>query len=344
MEYIKFGNAGIVVSRLCWGTMNFFQRGTEEEAHQMVDDALEAGVNFFDTADAYGRGRSEEVLGGALKASRDHIVLATKLWVPMYKEDKNGRGCGRYHLMRAVEDSLRRLGTDRIDLYQLHHPDKDAPVEETMSAMDTLVKQGKVRYFGVSNHYAWQMAHMLGVAALHHWEPLVSIQCEYNMFQRAAENETAHFCKKFNIASITYGPLCAGLLSGKVKRGQELSEGTRAEKLGPNRMAGKVFALDEEQRTEHIYDVLDEVEKIAAKYNIGVNQLALKWVLSKDWITCPIIGGSRREHFTQMYNIFDLEIDAADLEHIDEITKAYKYVPFSNQAMVDGAARQLNWW
>jgi len=344
MEYIKYGNAGIVVSRLCWGAMNFFQRGTEEEAHQMVDDALEAGINFFDTADAYGRGRSEEVLGPALKSVRDHIVLATKLWVPMYKEDKNGRGCGRYHLMRAVEDSLRRLGTDRIDLYQLHHPDKNAPIEETMSTMDMLIKQGKVRYFGVSNHYAWQMAQMLGVAALHNWEPLVSIQHEYNLFHRTAELETAHFCRRFNIAAMTYSPLCAGLLSGKVKRGQELPEGSRAAHLGIDRMAGKLFALDEEQRKNHVYDVLDELEKIASKYEVGVNQLAVKWVLSKDWITSPIIGGSRREHFTQMYSLFDWEIDDADIEHIDEITKAYIYVPFGNQAMIAGAASQDNWW
>ncbi|MDQ2732988.1 MAG: aldo/keto reductase, partial [Armatimonadota bacterium] len=158
--------------------------------------------------------KSEEFLGKAIKEKRDHLVLATKLWVQMYQGDPNGRGCGRYHMTRAVEDSLRRLGTDRIDLYQLHHPDKAAPVEETLSTLDSLVKAGKIRYVGVSNHYAWQMAHMLGVSALHNWEPLVSIQCRYNIFDRAVENETMHFCRRFNIAAITYGPLCGGLLSG----------------------------------------------------------------------------------------------------------------------------------
>ncbi len=346
MEYVKYGNAGIVVSKYCWGAMNFYDRDGDEAGIQMVHEALDAGINFFDTADAYGEGHSEEVLGKALKDKRNHVVLATKLWVKMYKDDPNGRGCGRYHIMRAVEDSLKRLGTDHIDLYQLHHPDKNAPVEETISAMDTLVKQGKVRYFGVSNHYAWQMAHMLGVAALHNWEPLVSIQCQHNMFKRTTETHTAPFCKKFNIAVIAYGPLSGGLLSGKVKRGETDTENqlSRVGRVGVGGLAGEVLAWNEEERENRVYDILEELEKIAAKYNLGVNQLAMKWTLSKDWITCPILGGSRAEHFSAMYGLFDIEIDAEDLKKIDDMTEMYKFVPYQNQAIVGGAAEQKNWW
>ncbi|MDQ3815412.1 MAG: aldo/keto reductase [Armatimonadota bacterium] len=344
MEYIKYGNAGIVVSRFCWGAMNFFEREGEDGSIRMVHEALDAGINFFDTADAYGNGKSEEVLGKALQAKRDHVILATKLWVHMVREDKNGRGCGRYHMMRAVEDSLRRLGTDRIDLYQLHHPDKDAAVEETLSTLDTLVRQGKIRYVGVSNHYAWQMAHMLGVSALHNWEPLVSIQCHYNILNRAVENETMHFCRRFNIAAITYGPLSGGVLSGKVKRHQPLPEGSRVATHGLQRIVKKTPGLTDEQHIDRIYDVLDELEKIAAKYNLGSNQLAVKWLLSKDWVTCPILGGSRAEHFSSMYNLFDVAVDDADLKRIDEISEPFKYVPWENQAIVQGAAEQKNWW
>lgn len=346
MEYVKYGNAGIVVSQLCWGAMNFYEREGDEGGIKAVHEAIDNGINFFDTADAYGRGHSEEVMGKAIKGKRDHLVIATKLWVPMYgKEVQNGRGCGRYHMMRAVEDSLRRLDTDHIDLYQLHHPDVDAPVEETLSTVDTLIKQGKIRYFGVSNHYAWQMAHMLGVSALHNWEPLVSIQCHYNLFNRAVENETANFCKRFNIAAITYGPLSGGVLSGKVKRGEPLPEGSRVGKAGLNKMVGGAHRKPVgEEEVEAVYDILDELGTIAAKYNLGVNQLAIKWVLSKDWVTCPILGGSRAEHFRVMYDIFDTKIEEEDLKRMDEITDPFKYMPFTNQAVVGGAAPQKNWW
>jgi aryl-alcohol dehydrogenase-like predicted oxidoreductase len=349
LEYIKYGNAGLTVSKLCFGSMNFFENEDEAQAHRVIDEALDAGINFFDTADAYGAdknggSKSEETLGRALKAKRDHVVIATKLWVPMYKGDPNGRGCGRYHMMRAVEDSLRRLGTDRIDLYQLHHPDKAAPVEETLSTLDTLIKQGKIRYFGVSNHYAWQMTHMLGVSALHNWEPLVSIQCHYNLLNRVMENETAHFCRRFNVAAITYGPLSGGVLSGKVKRGAPLPEDSRVQKMGIDRIVKKPAGRSSEQHAELIYGVLDELEKMAAKYEIGVNQLAMKWVLSKDWVTCPILGGRTSEHFAPMYSLFDIEVSEEDLARLDELSEPFKYAPFENQAMVGGAAPQQNWW
>jgi aryl-alcohol dehydrogenase-like predicted oxidoreductase len=349
MEYVKYGNAGLMVSKFCFGAMNFWEREGDEGGIKTVHEALDAGITFFDTADAYGADKqggshSEGLLGKALKDKRDHIVLATKLWVPMYKGDPNARGCGRYHLMRAVEDSLRRLGTDRIDLYQLHHPDKVAPIEETMSTMDALVKQGKVRYFGVSNHYAWQMAHMLGVAALHNWEPIVSIQCHYNLLNRVMEQETAHFCRRFNIAAITYGPLSGGVFSGKIKRGQEAPEGSRVDKQGLQKIVNRPAGRSEEDHENLIYDVIDAVEEVGAKYDLTINQMAVKWVLSKDWVTCPILGGSRAEHFRVMYDILDIKVDEADIKRLDDISEPFRYAPFSNQAVVGGAGPQKNWW
>lgn len=350
METIKYGNAGITVSKLCFGAMNFFENKEESDSIRIVHEALDAGINFFDTADGYGTDKnggseSEEVLGRALKEKRNHVVLATKLWVSMYKDDLNGRGCGRYHMMRAVEDSLRRLGTDHIDLYQLHHPDKAAPIEETLGTLDTLIKQGKIRYFGVSNHYAWQMAHMLGVSALHNWEPMVSIQCHYNLFNRVVETETVPFCKRFNIAAITYGPLSGGVLSGKIKRGQPLPAGSRVEKIGGlSKIVKKPTGRTSEQHENMIYDVLDELEQLSTKYEVGVNQLAMKWVLSKDWVTCPILGGRSSEHFAPMYKLFDFSIDAADIERLDKMTEPFRYAPFENQGIIGGAAPQQNWW
>lgn len=235
---------------------------------------------------------------------------------------------------------MRRLGTDRIDLYQLHHPDQYASVEETLATLDTLIKQGKVRYIGVCNHYAWQMAHMLGVSALHNWEPIVSIQCHYNIFNQSMESETSHFCKHFNIAAITYGPLSGGVLSGIVKRGQPLPENSRVGKSG----LSNIVKLGPKQTEDDIYDVLDELERIAAKYNLAINQLAVKWVLSKHWITCPILGGSRAEHFSCMYNLFETEIDPEDLKRIDEISEPFRYVPFGNQPVVEGPGEQRDWW
>lgn len=333
MQYVQYGNSGLQVSKLCWGAMNFYEKVDEQSAIASVHKALDQGINFFDTADAYGRGRGEEMLGKALQGRRDGVVLATKCWVKMY-DWPGGRGCSRFHMMRAVEDSLRRLGTDYIDLYQLHHPDADTPVEETLSTLDTLVKQGKIRYIGVANHYAWQVAHYLGAAALHNWEPVISLQVRYNLLDRTIENEAVHFCKRFNIALMTYGPLGGGILTGKYKRGQPLPEGSRAAKD-----RGMQQRLD-----DRTFDVLDELAVMADKYGVGMNQLAVKWVLSKDYITTPIIGGSRPEHFDPMYELFDIEIEADDLAKLDELTEGFRFQPFANQAVTQGGDLSLNRW
>lgn len=332
MQYVRFGNAGIEVSRLALGCMNFPISLTEEESARLLDTALDNGVNFLDTADGYGKDyQSEKVLGQILQGKRDKIILATKFWVNTFKR-VNGGGCSRVHIMQAVEGSLRRLQTDYIDLYQLHHPDKNTPVEEVLSTLDALVKQGKIRYIGVSNHYAWQMAHMLGVSALHNWEPLISIQCRYNPLDRTIEAETVPFCERFNIATMIYSPLAQGILTGKYKRGEEIPEGWR-------------LARHEKARaslTGDVFDLLDELRPIAEKYGVGMNKIVIAWILSKPWVTTLLMGGSKPHHFEELYGIEEFTLDPADVDRIDEISVPWKYGPFWNQPIVKGPPLALN--
>jgi len=333
MQYVRFGNAGIEVSRLSLGCMDFPSRLDEAESARLLDTALDNGVNLLDTADTYEKGESEEVLGRILKGKRDRVILATKFWSKMY-DRPNGRGCSRVHIMHALEDSLRRLQTDHIDLYQLHHPDGNTPVEEVLSTLDALVKQGKIRYIGVSNHYAWQMAHMLGVSALHNWEPFVSIQCRYSILDRVVENETVPFARRFGIAMMVYGALCGGILSGYYRRGEEPPEGSRVARLKRYR----------EKLTDEAYEVLDELREIADKHQIGMNQLAFAWLLSKPYVTTVLMGGSKPEHFEQLYGVTDLQIDPKDLQRIDEMSSAWRYGPFHNQPVAEGPPVALNRW
>jgi len=334
MDYVRFGNSGLEVSRLCLGCMDFAERLEEKEAAGVLDAALEAGINFLDTADAYGRGHNEEVVGRLIQGRRDDIVVATKFWVKMERGKRNRGGCSRIHLMRAVEDSLRRLQTDRIDLYMLHHPDPDTPAEETLSTLDTLVKQGKVRYWGVSNHYAWQIAHYLGLCALHGWEPPISLQCRYNVFDRVIEGETAHFCRRFNIATMIYGPLDRGILTAKYQRGQAPPEGSWLAR----------YKRGQAKLTDELFDARDQLEAIAAKYGILLNQLAVAWLLAKPVVTAVILGGSKPEHFAQLHGCCDIELEAADIARIDELSLPWRYGPFVNQGIVGGTPPALNRW
>ena len=341
MEYVVFGNTGLKVSRFCLGAMNFPLECDFETTVATFQDAFDAGINFIDNADAYGRGRSEEVMGRALKETslaRENIVIATKCWVRMFEREGGGGGegggCSRRHIIQACENSLRRLQTDYIDIYQLHHPDPITPVEETLEALDTLIKQGKILYAGVANHYAWQMAEMLGKAALRNWQPIISAQVSYSILDRVIENETVPFCRKFNVAIMGYGPLKGGILTGKYKRGEAPPEGSRFS----NPRAAKHFLTDE------TFDTVEELEDIATRNGMLIHQLAMKWVLRNPAITTPILGGSKREHFQPMYRVFDMAVDPADMERIDELSEKYRYQPYANQGQVDGYPDAPGYW
>jgi len=328
MEYRRLGNAGIKVSRLCLGCMDFPTRLDEAESRGVLEEAMAAGINFLDTADAYERGQGELSLGKIIKGHRDDLVIATKFWVKMY-DRVNGRGCSRTHIINAVEGSLRRLDTDFIDLIALHHPDVDTPVEETISTLDNLIRQGKIRYYGVSNHYAWQTAHMLGVSALHGWEPPVSIQCRYNIMDRPIENEMVPFAERFNMAMTTYGPLDWGVLTGKYQRGAQIPAGDRISRFGKR--------YSDAMLTDETFDILDVLRGIADRNGITMPQLAVRWVLSKPYVTSVIIGGSKPEHFSQVYDACELALDQADVEKIDELTMGRRFKTFENQPVAAGA-------
>ena len=335
MKYLKFGNAGVEVSALCLGAMTFYERCDEQTAIGIVRKAYDLGVNFIDTADAYGRGDSEEFLGKALNGIREDIFLATKFYVPYTKDRRLGGSvaCSRRHITEYVNNSLKRLRTDYIDLIQLHHPNPMVSAEEELSTLDTLVKQGKVLYIGVSNHYAWQMAHLLGVSALRGWEPIISIQCRYNMLDRIVEMETVPFCQRFNIAMMGYGPQDGGILTGKYKRD---------EPIDPESRVGKTKSMQDEL-TPELFDVLDKIQEVADKYGIGTNQLAVKWVMEQPLCVVPIIGGSKPEHFDPLYEVVDLEIAPEDIQCLNDLTKQCKYQEFANQAQIGGTSPALNY-
>jgi len=282
VDYVSFGRCGLKVSRLCMGTMTFGDQADESESARMVACALESGINFFDTADIYNTGASEEVLGRALKGRRDEVVVATKVFSPM-GPDPNDRGLSRRHILRAAEDSLRRLGMDHVDLYQLHQPDYSTPLEESLSALDQLVREGKTRYVGVSNYAAWQICRAMSVCDRRNWAPIVSVQPMYNLLARGIEQELLPFCGEMGLATMAYNPLAGGLLTGKHPKGKPPAEGTR-------------FALKEMYRDRYwhprLFDAAEALRSIAEQAGLSMIELALRWLLAREGVTCVILGAS----------------------------------------------------
>lgn len=326
MQYVRYGNTGMQVSRFCLGAMTFPNELPEEDSRRIIDEALDHGVNFVDTADSY-RG-SEEVLGKVITPDkREKIYLATKVYRKYCRDQRVGRN-SRVNIINSLERSLKLLNTDYVDLYQLHHPDAETPLEETIETLDNLVKQGKIRYLGVSNHYAWQMAAMLGEAKLRHAEPIVSLQANYNLLDRQIEQETVPFLQRYNLALICYGPLCGGILTGKYHTGDGIPEGSRLE---GNERLQRYLGFE---ATGRVMEVLNE---LAQERGLRQHQLAMLWLLSKPYVTCPILGGSKPEHFTQIYDIADEQLSEEEIERLDEATADRIYSKFRNQAVREGA-------
>lgn len=325
MKYVMFGNTGMRVSRLSLGAMTLGGKVDRKTSARVVDEALHHGVNLIDTGDSYGD--SEETLGDILSgAKRERVFLATKVFRQFCRDGRVGRN-SRVNIINALERSLRLLKTDYVDLYQLHHPDEETPIEETLATLDALVKTGKVRYYGVSNHYAWQMAYMIAESKAHGWERLVSIQANYNVLDRQVERETVPFCSRFNIALMCYGPLCGGILTGKYHDRKAIPKGSRAE-TNP-----KVQNYLQDGR---IADIVEDLRQIGKEHRLGTNQLAILWLLAKRDATTIIVGGSGPEHFTQIYDIADSEIPQSVVEKIDEVSEERIYTPFANQPTIEG--------
>jgi aryl-alcohol dehydrogenase-like predicted oxidoreductase len=277
----RLGRSGLKVSEVGLGCNNFGMRIDEAQTQAVVDAALEAGINFFDTADVYGQTQSEVFLGKALGKRRQQAVVATKFGV-MHGKDADRRGGSRRWIMRAAEDSLRRLGTDYIDLYQLHTPDPDTGIDETLRALDDLVTQGKVLYVGCSNLVGWQIADADWIARTEGFAPFVSAQNEYNVLNRTVEAEVLPACERFGLGFLPWFPLAAGLLSGKYRRGEAAPEGTRLAAWA---------ALGESSLTDAKFDRVEKLEAWAKERGHGLLELAFAWLLGRP-VTSSVIAGA----------------------------------------------------
>lgn len=318
MQYVSLGRTGLRVSRLCLGTMTFGNPAwrdwvlPEDESRPFIHRALELGINFFDTANMYSRGVSEEILGRAIRdfAKRDDVVIATKVYYPM-GDGVNDRGLSRKHILKAADDSLRRLGTDYIDLYQIHRWDATTPLEETLSALDSLVRTGKVRYLGASSMHAWQFARALYTADRHGWSRFVSMQNHYNLVYREEEREMMPLCLEEGIGVIPWSPLARGFLAGNRARGVKQVEGAT------RRARGDVFAHDL-YYADSDFDIADRVVDLAKRRGCAPVQVALSWLLQQPGVTAPIVGASRLEQLDQLVAALSLDLTDVERDFLEE--------------------------
>lgn len=293
MEYRYLGKTGMKVSELCLGAMTFGRETEEAISFQMMDRFIEAGGNFIDTADVYSTGISEEIVGRWLQAkNRDQVVIATKVRFPM-GEGVNDLGLSRKHIIHGVEQSLRRLGTDHIDLYQVHCWDPATPLEETLSTLNTLVEQGKVRYIGASNYKSYQLQKAVDLSKAHGWEPFVSLQPLYNLLDRSLEWEIVEVCANEGLGIIPWSPLRGGWLSGRYRRGMALPQDDSRVATASQHGWSERWDVYDNERTWRIID-----ELIAVAHEIGKTpaQVALSWVKDRPGVTSPIIGVRKIEH------------------------------------------------
>ena len=316
MEYVNLGNTGLRVSRLCLGCMTYGSKRWREwvleeaEARPLIKQALEAGLNFFDTADMYSLGVSEEILGRALKdfgPGRDRLVVATKVFNPM-GDDPNHRGLSRKHIMHAIDDSLRRLGTGYVDLYQIHRFDPSTPVDETLAALTDVVKAGKALYVGASSMYAWQFAKMLDTSDRLGLARFATMQNHYNLVYREEEREMIPLCRAEGIGLIPWSPLARGFLAGNRRR-QDRGETVRAK---TDEFAHKLYYQDSD------FAVVERVGEIARKRGVSNAQVALAWLLHQPGVTAPIIGASKPHHLEDALKALELKLEAAELEALAE--------------------------
>jgi 1-deoxyxylulose-5-phosphate synthase len=315
MEYLKLGKTGLKVSRICLGTLTF---GTpqwrdwvldEEKSRPILLRALEMGINFIDTADMYSLGVSEEVVGRALKdyARREEVVLASKVFFPM-GDGVNQRGLSRSHILNALDSSLKRLGTDYLDLYQIHRWDPETPIEETLETLHSLVRSGKVRYIGASSMYAWQFAKALYTADLNGWTRFVAMQNHYNLVYREEEREMMPLCRAEGVAVIPWSPLARGFLTGTRKRGAEVETA---------RSRNDSFA-DHLYFKEADYQVQERLMDLADRRGLPAAQLALAWLLHKPGVTAPIIGASKISHLEDAVDALEVSLTEDEMKYLEE--------------------------
>ena len=320
------GNSGVRVSELCFGVMTFGGKGfwknigevEQKEADELVNIAIEGGINFFDTADVYSEGRSEEILGKALGNKRNSIVLATKVR-GRTGAGPNDVGLSRKHIVDSCDASLKRLGTDYIDLYQVHSFDPQTPLEETLRALDDLVRTGKVRYIGASNFTGWQLMKALAISEAQNLERFVTLQAFYSLIARDLENELVPLSLDQKLGILPWSPLGGGFLTGKYRRGKPRPQGARRSDL-----TNQFLQFDEEKGL----DIVDELEKIARGHKATITQAALNYLLRKPGVTSVIIGAKNNEQLKDNLLAASWEMTADDVARLDELSKPPRAYPY----------------
>lgn len=311
MEYRQLGNSGVRVSTIGLGTNRFGADALpQEQVNNIIDAALDAGINFIDTSDSYTGGKSEESLGVALKGRWDKFVVATKFFFPA-GDGPNDRGASRYHLMNAVEASLKRLQSDHIDLYYVHRWDETTPIEETLRALDDLVRLGKVRYIGASAFASWQLAHANLLAEVRGWSRFVVIQSHYHMMEREVEHEVLPYCQAHQVGFVPFFPLAGGFLTGKYKRGEAAPPGSR----------GESSSYVQKYMTEANYDKLEKMAGWAEARERGLNELAQAWLLAQPQICSVISGATKLEHVLSNVKAADWALTAEELAEVNAMLK-----------------------
>lgn len=308
MEYRQLGNSGVRVSAVGLGANQFGGKVDQQGVDEIVHGALDLGINFIDTANIYQRGHSEEALGVALKGRWHQVVLATKFCMKM-GDGPNERGASRYHMMNEVEASLRRLQSDHIDLYQVHEWDETTPLEETLRALDDLVRSGKVCYVGASNFAAWQLAEANLLAEMRGWVPCVTIQPHYNMLERGIEKELIPYCKAHNVGILPYFPLAGGFLTGKYKRGQGAPPGSR----------GETSAYVQKYMTDAYYDKIESLTAWTQGRGRSMTELAHAWLLAQPQVSSVISGATRLAHVQSNASAADWILTPAELDEVNAI-------------------------
>jgi aryl-alcohol dehydrogenase-like predicted oxidoreductase len=318
MEYVQLGRAGVKVSRICLGCMSF---GNEtdwkleiDKARPIVKRALDLGINFYDTANYYSNGRSEEITGELLSDYRDDVVLATKVYFPM-GEKPNQQGLSRVHIMKQIDNSLRRLRTDHVDLYQIHRWDYNTPIEETLRTLDDLVHQGKVRYTGASSMWAWQFERALWTSDRLGLERFVSMQDHYNLCYREEEREMIPLCHDQGIGLLPWSPLAKGFLSGKYRRGEKPD----SKRFKSDDLLGERFFRPED------FDVVERLEEVAKEKGVSAAQVAISWLLHKS-VTAPIVGPTKLEHVEEAVAAIDVKLSEDDMRRLEEPYKQHRVI------------------
>lgn len=325
MDYVRFGNTGMKVSRICLGCMSYGDPArdgwalNEEQSRPYIQRALELGINFFDTANVYSNGMSEEVTGRALRdfARRDEVVIATKVRFAT-GNGANNQGLSRKHILSAIDASLKRLGTDYVDLYQIHRWDYESPIEETLEALNDVIRAGKARYIGGSAMFAWQFAKALYTSELHGWTRFVSMQPHYNLLYREEEREMLPLCQDQKIAVIPFSPLARGWLARKPSPEQNETLRAQADAITKQR-------YDREDNVA----IVQRVSELAEARGLPMAQVALAWMLSKPIVTAPIIGATKPHHLDDAIAALSVKLSPEEVQQLEEAYQPHPIIGFS---------------